>query len=109
MICKCSRSLSELSFHFLDLSLARTSSKMLNRSNEHKHCCLVPGLNRYNFSLLLFKYNVSWGFPVVLVAKYLPANAGDRRDLGLIPGSGRSCGGGHDNLLQYSCLENPTD
>ena len=35
MICKCSRSLSELSFHFLDLSLARTSSKMLNRSNEN--------------------------------------------------------------------------
>ena len=30
-------------------------------------------------------------------------------DLGLIPGLGRSPGGGHDNLLQYSCLENPHD
>ena len=30
-------------------------------------------------------------------------------DLGLIPGSGRSPGGGHGNPLQYSCLENPTD
>ena len=38
-----------------------------------------------------------------------PANAEDIRDLGLIPGSGRSPGGGHDNPLQYSCLENPTD
>ena len=38
---------------------------------------------------------------VVLVVKNLPANAGS------IPGSGRSHGGGHDNPLQYSCLENP--
>ena len=35
------------------------------------------------------------------------ANAGDVRDVGLIPGSGRSLGGGHGNPLQYSCLENP--
>ena len=38
--------------------------------------------------------------------KNLPANAGT---VGLIPGSGRSPGGGHGNSLQYSCLENPTD
>ena len=37
------------------------------------------------------------------------ANAGDVRDLGLIPGSGRSPGGGHGNPLQYSCLKNPMD
>ena len=36
-------------------------------------------------------------------------NAGDGRDLGLIPGSGRSSGEGNGNLLQYSCLGNPTD
>ena len=36
-------------------------------------------------------------------------HAGDRRDAGLIPGSGRSPGGGHDNPLHYSCLENPMD
>ena len=41
--------------------------------------------------------------------KNLPANARDARDLGLIPGSGRSPGGGHDNPLQYSCLKNPMD
>ena len=39
----------------------------------------------------------------------MPANAGDVRDIGSIPGSGRSPGGGHDNPLQYSCLENPMD
>ena len=45
---------------------------------------------------------------VTLVVKNLPANAGDARDVCLIPGSGRS-GGGHGNPLQDSCLENPTD
>ena len=39
----------------------------------------------------------------------LPANAGDVRDAGLIPGLGRSPGGVHGNLLQYSCLENPKE
>ena len=43
------------------------------------------------------------------MAKNPPANAGDMRDVGLIPGSGRSPGGGNDNPLQYSCLENPMD
>ena len=36
-----------------------------------------------------------------------PANAGDIRDVGSIPGLGRSTGGGKGNLLQHSCLENP--
>ena len=38
-----------------------------------------------------------------------PASAGDTGDAGLIPGSGRSPGGGNGNPLQYSCLENPMD
>ena len=46
---------------------------------------------------------------VALVVKNLPANSGDTRDAGSIPGSGRSPGGGHGNPLQYSCLENPMD
>ena len=46
---------------------------------------------------------------VVLVVKSMPANAGDFRDAGSIPGSGRSPGGGHGNPFQYSCLENPMD
>ena len=43
------------------------------------------------------------------MVKNPPANAGDIRYIGLIPGSGRSLGGGHGNPLQYSCLENPID
>ena len=41
--------------------------------------------------------------------KNLPADAGDARDLSLIPGSGRSPGEGNGNPLQCSCLENPRD
>ena len=46
---------------------------------------------------------------MVLVVKNPPANAGDIRDVGLIPGLGRSPGEGHGNPLQYSSLEYPTD
>ena len=44
---------------------------------------------------------------VALVVKNPSDNAGDLRDAGSYPGSGRSPGGGHGNPLQYSCLENP--
>ena len=47
------------------------------------------------------------GFPGDTVIKNPPANAEDIRDTGLIPVSGRSPGGGHGNLLYYSCRENP--
>ena len=46
---------------------------------------------------------------VVLVVKNPRANARDIRDVGLIPGSGRSPGEGNGNPLQYSCLENSMD
>ena len=46
---------------------------------------------------------------MVLVVKNPPANAGDLRDAGSIPGSWRSPGVGHGNSLQYSCLERPMD
>ena len=41
------------------------------------------------------------------MVKNLPANTGDARDAGLIPGLGRSPGGGHGSPLRYSCLKNP--
>ena len=44
-----------------------------------------------------------------VVLKNPPANTGDVRDPGSIPGWGRSPGGGHGNPLQCSCLENPMD
>ena len=43
------------------------------------------------------------------MVKNLTANAGDLRDAALIPGMGRSLGGGHGSPLQCSCLENPMD
>ena len=46
---------------------------------------------------------------VALMVKNPPANAGDIRDAGSIPGSGRSTGEGNGNALPYSCLENPMD
>ena len=46
---------------------------------------------------------------MALVVKNLPANAGDARHAGLIPGSGRSPGGGYADPLPDSYLENPMD
>ena len=46
---------------------------------------------------------------MTLVVKKPPANAGDERQVGSIPGLGRSPGIGNVYPLQYSCLENPTD
>ena len=46
---------------------------------------------------------------VALVVKNLPANAGDLRDSGSIPGLGQCPGGGHGDPLQYFCLENSMD
>ena len=43
------------------------------------------------------------------VVKNPPANAGDARNVGLIPGLGRFPGGGNGNSFQYSCLENSMD
>ena len=46
---------------------------------------------------------------VAQLLKSLPANAGDARDTGSIPGLGRSPGVGNGKPLQYSCLENSKD
>ena len=54
-------------------------------------------------------YLFMWAYQLTLVVKNSPANTGDIRDLGLIPGSGRSPGEGLGNPLQYSCLENQMD
>ena len=55
----------------------------------------------------LLGHMVAWASQVALVVKNLPANAGDIRDVGLIPGQGRCPGGDHGSPLRYSCLENP--
>ena len=55
---------------------------------------------------IIFKYLYMY---YGIVVKNLPSTAGDARDMGLIPGSERSRGGGKGHLLQYPCLENSID
>ena len=60
--------------------------------------------------VFIFAYMyVTWASQVVLVVKNPPANAGDLRDVGSVPGLGRSPGEEHGNPFQYSCLENPME
>ena len=56
--------------------------------------------------LILLGFLMYMGFPGRLVVKNLPVKAGDARDMGSVPGLGRSPGVGSNNLFQYSCLEN---
>ena len=51
-------------------------------------------------------FPIARAIPGSAVIKNLPANAGDTRDIGVIPGLGRSLGVGNGNPLQYSHLEN---
>ena len=66
-------------------------------------CYLTPLTN------IIIKIITGTGFPGDTVVNNLPANAGDARDKDLIPGSGRYPEAENENLLQYSCLENPMD
>ena len=61
------------------------------------------------FCLFVSNLGILWPSQVVLVVKNAPAKGGDARDLGMIPGSGRSLGGGNGNPVQYSYLENSMD
>ena len=63
------------------------------------------------FHSLKFHMHLSSDYyvPGSSVVKNMPAIAGDTKDVGSIPGSGRSTGGGHGNPFQYSCPENPMD
>ena len=68
------------------------------------HRVAKSGTRLSDFTLLsLFSH---WASQVVLVVKNPPVNVGEVTDSSLIPGLGRSPGGGHGNPFQYSCLEN---
>ena len=66
------------------------------------------GLQSWTRPHFHFHYRVR-ASQVSLGVKIPPANAGDSGEAGLIPGLGRSLGGGHGNPLQDSCLENAVD
>ena len=81
---------------------------MWNPGQEKRHQWKMWGNLKKAWSFI--KSNVSGrASQVALVVKSPPANAGDVREGGLIPGSGRAPGRGHGSVLQYSCLENPMD
>ena len=61
------------------------------------------------FNKLLLNILFTRASQVTLLIENLPANAEEVRDMGSIPGAGRSPGGGHGKPLHYSCLENPMD
>ena len=71
------------------------------------------GKNTYPEIYLLNKIlgleHIQWDFPDGALIKNLPANAGDARDAGSIPGLGRLAAVGNGSPLQYSCLGNPMD
>ena len=85
------------------------SLKQIIRSYCIFNCPSNKSDNRESVKDITFNANhhLPWPSQVVPVVKNPPANAGDIRDKGLIPGLGRFPGGGHGNPLQYSCLENP--
>ena len=70
--------------------------------------CHVFQLSIFSSSLFSLVYGQRT-FQVTVVVKNPPASAGDARDTGSVPGSGRSPGIGNGNPLQYSCLENSMD
>ena len=96
--------------------LSRTPQLLLVLVNP-AHPCFVPasGSNGFPqwspFGCFIIPYYFPWpqGLPRRLSCKESTCSAGDAGDMGLIPGSRRSPGGGNSNPLWYSCLENQTD
>ena len=66
---------------------------------------VFPPFSEYN----VFEICLWLDFPDGTMIKNLPASAGVTGDMGLIPGSERSLGGGHSNPFQYACLKNAMD
>ena len=92
------------------------SQTQLKRLRTHAHTRLNEGFLEESFAHLELIWSTfssvreicfSRASQAALAVKKLPANAGDIRDAGLIPGLGRSPGGGCGNPLQCSCLEDP--
>ena len=84
----------------------------INMTYDRWCCHRVPGWGLPGFSTeryFCFLPHFARGFPGGSVVKNPPANTGDTRDAGSIPGWGRSSGRGNGNPLQYSCLENFMD
>ena len=87
-------------------------SSILQYSVQKSFVSLARFIPKYFVLFDAIIYKIVFLFPflrVALVVKNSPANAGDIKDTGSIPGWGRSPGGGNGNLLQYSCLGSYTE
>ena len=76
-----------------------THTPMCYPTDHSFFCCAVPSCVR----LFVTPWIVAQASRVSLVVRNVPVSAGNARDTGSIPGSGRSPGVGHGNPLQYSC------
>ena len=109
------RVLSKSSFFFFFFFDIKTLNRILFLSKHiwHWHiatpCKYFVVICLFCFKNFFRKVRKCWDSQVAQVEKNLPANAGSIRGAGSILESGRSLGGEHGNVLQYSCLENPMD
>ena len=78
------------------------------RPSHLKKIVIWKNIIKFIYFILFFSVLVRW-LPRWLSSKESACHAEDAGDLGSTPGWRRSPGGGHDNPLQYSCLENPMD
>ena len=76
---------------------------------ETKQQATSKNIGKLNFIKIKDFMHQMTGFPGSSVVKSPPPNVGDAEDAGLIPGSGRSPGGGNGNPPQYSCWDNTVD
>ena len=90
----------------MDMSLSELRELVMDREAWR---AAIHGVakSRKQLSDFHFDFHADLGFPGGASGKELPANAGEVRDVGSIPGLGRSPGGGNGIPLQYSCLEIP--
>ena len=88
----------------MDMSLSKVWVIVKDRESL---CAAFHGLTKNQ--TWLSNWTTTWASQVALVVENLLDSAGDRRDVGLIPGLGRSPGNGRGNPLLFSCLENSTD
>ena len=98
-----------LKYHIKKI-LCKIKALLLKVSVQFSHTVMSNSATPWTAVLQAsLSFTISQSFPDGTVVKNLPANAGDARDMGSIPGSGRCPGVGNGNPLQYSCLENPMD
>ena len=83
-------------------------SQMLHKTWSYKTVVATKAYYCHQVIYIIYM-GFTLGFPGGSMVEKPPANAGDAGEVSLIPGSGRSPGGGNGNPLQYSCLGNPMD